>query len=176
MGRGPSPKESVGSVSAGGTGSAPCRPGARMGQQFSWEEAEENGAVGAADAAQLQEWYKKFLEECPSGTLFMHEFKRFFKVPDNEEATQYVEAMFRAFDTNGVRCGPRAQGSSLTKGAPSVGAPYASPPARPRLFFPLHPLSPFLSHCSSKLFSLSNNSFFPSFLSISPPSSDLSSS
>ena len=75
-----------------------------MGQQFSWEEAEENGAVGAVDAAQLQEWYKKFLEECPSGTLFMHEFKRFFKVPDNEEATQYVEGMFRAFDTNGVRC------------------------------------------------------------------------
>ncbi|XP_061254164.1 guanylyl cyclase-activating protein 2 isoform X2 [Bos javanicus] len=72
-----------------------------MGQQFSWEEAEENRAVGAVDAAQLQEWYKKFLEECPSGTLFMHEFKRFFKVPDNEEATQYVEAMFRAFDTNG---------------------------------------------------------------------------
>ncbi|KAJ1068427.1 hypothetical protein K5549_005123 [Capra hircus] len=69
-----------------------------MGQQFSWEE---NGAVGAVDAAELQEWYKKFLDECPSGTLFMHEFKRFFKVPDNEEATQFVEGMFRAFDTNG---------------------------------------------------------------------------
>lgn len=83
-----------------------------MGQQFSWEEVEENGAVGAADAAQLQEWYKKFLEECPSGTLFMHEFKRFFKVPDNEEATQYVEAMFRAFDTNGVRC-PKGEDREL---------------------------------------------------------------
>ncbi|XP_055262411.1 guanylyl cyclase-activating protein 2 [Moschus berezovskii] len=69
-----------------------------MGQQFSWEEAEENGTV---DVAELQEWYKKFLEECPSGTLFMHEFKRFFKVTDNEEATQYIEGMFRAFDKNG---------------------------------------------------------------------------
>lgn len=71
-----------------------------MGQQFSWEEAE---AAGEVDVAELQEWYKKFVVECPSGTLFMHEFKRFFKVTGNEEATQYVEGMFRAFDKNGVR-------------------------------------------------------------------------
>lgn len=73
---------------------------ARMGQQFSWEEAE---AAGEMDVAELQEWYKKFVVECPSGSLFMHEFKRFFKVTGNEEATQYVEGMFRAFDKNGVR-------------------------------------------------------------------------
>lgn len=71
-----------------------------MGQQFSWEQAE---AAGEMDVAELQEWYKKFVVECPSGTLFMHEFKRFFKVTGNEEATQYVEGMFRAFDKNGVR-------------------------------------------------------------------------
>ncbi|XP_015343214.1 guanylyl cyclase-activating protein 2 [Marmota marmota marmota] len=69
-----------------------------MGQQFSWEEVETSGEM---DVAELQEWYKKFVMECPSGTLFMHEFKRFFKVTDNEEATQYVEGMFRAFDKNG---------------------------------------------------------------------------
>ncbi|XP_007529799.1 guanylyl cyclase-activating protein 2 [Erinaceus europaeus] len=69
-----------------------------MGQQFSWEEAE---ATGEMDVAALQEWYKKFVVECPSGTLFMHEFKRFFKVTGNEEASQYVEGMFRAFDKNG---------------------------------------------------------------------------
>ncbi|XP_048203260.1 guanylyl cyclase-activating protein 2 [Perognathus longimembris pacificus] len=69
-----------------------------MGQQFSWEETE---AAGEMDVAELQEWYKKFVVECPSGTLFMHEFKRFFKVTGNEEATQYVEGMFRAFDKNG---------------------------------------------------------------------------
>lgn len=74
-----------------------------MGQQFSWEEAE---AAGEMDVAELQEWYKKFVVECPSGTLFMHEFKRFFKVTGNEEATQYVEGMFRAFDKNGVRSPP----------------------------------------------------------------------
>ncbi|VTJ53297.1 Hypothetical predicted protein [Marmota monax] len=69
-----------------------------MGQQFSWEEVETSGEM---DVAELQEWYKKFVMECPSGTLFIHEFKRFFKVTDNEEATQYVEGMFRAFDKNG---------------------------------------------------------------------------
>uniref|UniRef100_A0A8C0WY54 Guanylyl cyclase-activating protein 2 n=1 Tax=Castor canadensis TaxID=51338 RepID=A0A8C0WY54_CASCN len=69
-----------------------------MGQQFSWEEVE---AAGEMDVAELQEWYKKFVVGCPSGTLFMHEFKRFFKVTGNEEATQYVEGMFRAFDKNG---------------------------------------------------------------------------
>ncbi|KAL4676608.1 hypothetical protein H8959_010753 [Pygathrix nigripes] len=69
-----------------------------MGQEFSWEEAE---AAGEIDVAELQEWYKKFVMECPSGTLFMHEFKRFFKVTDDEEASQYVEGMFRAFDKNG---------------------------------------------------------------------------
>ncbi|XP_024622126.1 guanylyl cyclase-activating protein 2 [Neophocaena asiaeorientalis asiaeorientalis] len=69
-----------------------------MGQQFSGEEAQENGVL---DVAELQEWYRKFLEECPSGTLFLHEFKSFFKVAGNEEASQYVEGMFRAFDKNG---------------------------------------------------------------------------
>ncbi|KAF3831536.1 hypothetical protein GH733_000348 [Mirounga leonina] len=69
-----------------------------MGQQFSWEEAE---AAGEMDLAELQEWYKKFVVECPSGSLFLHEFKRFFKVTGNEEATQYVEGMFQAFDKNG---------------------------------------------------------------------------
>ncbi|XP_001501355.1 guanylyl cyclase-activating protein 2 [Equus asinus] len=69
-----------------------------MGQQFSWEEVE---AASEMDVAELQEWYKKFVVECPSGTLFMHEFKRFFKVAGDEEATQYVEGMFRAFDKNG---------------------------------------------------------------------------
>lgn len=71
-----------------------------MGQQFSWEEAE---AAGELDVAELQDWYKKFVVECPSGTLFMHEFKSFFKVEGNEEAMKYVEGMFRAFDRNEVR-------------------------------------------------------------------------
>lgn len=100
-GRGPSPKASISSSPGGGTepGSL-TSPQAKMGQQFSWEEAE---AAGEMDVAQLQEWYKKFVVECPSGSLFMHEFKCFFKVTGNEEATEFVEGMFRAFDKNGVR-------------------------------------------------------------------------
>ncbi|KAF2985015.1 hypothetical protein EK904_004399, partial [Melospiza melodia maxima] len=69
----------------------------KMGQQFTNAEGEQ----GEIDVAELQEWYKKFVVECPSGTLFMHEFKRFFGVQDNQEAAEYVENMFRAFDKNG---------------------------------------------------------------------------
>ncbi|NXY21433.1 GUC1B protein, partial [Atrichornis clamosus] len=68
-----------------------------MGQQFTNAEGEQT----EIDVAELQEWYKKFVVECPSGTLFMHEFKRFFGVQNNREATEYVENMFRAFDKNG---------------------------------------------------------------------------
>lgn len=125
-----------------------------MGQQFSWEEVKTEGEM---DVAELQEWYKKFVVECPRGTLFMHEFKRFFKVTGNEEATQYVEGMFRAFDKNGVRPSEGedwwpvhlAHFSSLSERIiPDGGA--ASPPVL-LLFCSLHcPLT-----FSLKLFSLS---------------------
>ncbi|XP_026530974.1 guanylyl cyclase-activating protein 2 [Notechis scutatus] len=68
-----------------------------MGQHFTNEEGEQV----EIDVAELQEWYKKFVMECPSGTLFKHEFKRFFGVHNNEEASEYVESMFKAFDKNG---------------------------------------------------------------------------
>ncbi|XP_043933056.1 guanylyl cyclase-activating protein 2 [Protopterus annectens] len=67
-----------------------------MGQHISEESTKVE-----IDVAELQEWYKKFVVECPSGTLFKHEFKRFFGVSDNQEAAEYVENMFRAFDKNG---------------------------------------------------------------------------
>ncbi|XP_028295869.1 guanylyl cyclase-activating protein 2-like [Gouania willdenowi] len=54
----------------------------------------------AIDVKSLQEMYKKFVEECPSGRLFLHEFKRFFGVDPTGEASEYAENMFRAFDTN----------------------------------------------------------------------------
>ncbi|XP_067863948.1 guanylyl cyclase-activating protein 2 [Heptranchias perlo] len=66
-----------------------------MGQMAS---AESKGEIGVAE---LQNLYKKFVIECPSGTLFFHEFKHFFGVSDNEEAADYIENMFRAFDKNG---------------------------------------------------------------------------
>ncbi|NXT23879.1 GUC1B protein, partial [Syrrhaptes paradoxus] len=68
-----------------------------MGQQITNTEEEQP----EIDVAELQEWYKKFVVECPSGTLFMHEFKQFFGVQGNHEASEYIENMFRAFDKNG---------------------------------------------------------------------------
>lgn len=69
-----------------------------MGQRLS-EDCDPDKEI---DVAELQEWYKKFVVECPSGTLFMHEFKGFFGVTENKEAADYIENMFRAFDKNGV--------------------------------------------------------------------------
>ncbi|XP_038577983.1 guanylyl cyclase-activating protein 2 [Micropterus salmoides] len=68
-----------------------------MGQRLS-EDSDPDKEI---DVAELQEWYKKFVVECPSGTLFMHEFKSFFGVTENKEAADYIENMFRAFDKNG---------------------------------------------------------------------------
>ncbi|XP_072321189.1 guanylyl cyclase-activating protein 2-like [Eucyclogobius newberryi] len=53
------------------------------------------------DVAAIQDMYKKFLTECPSGVLFLHEFKKFFGVEPTGEASEYAENMFRAFDKNG---------------------------------------------------------------------------
>ncbi|MFT7806826.1 guanylyl cyclase-activating protein 2-like [Arapaima gigas] len=53
------------------------------------------------DIADLQEMYKKFVIECPSGVLFLHEFKKFFGIDPTGEASDYAESMFRAFDKNG---------------------------------------------------------------------------
>ncbi|XP_043572559.1 guanylyl cyclase-activating protein 2 [Chiloscyllium punctatum] len=64
-------------------------------------QAVSDANKGEIGVAELQDLYKKFVTECPSGTLFFHEFKRFFGVLDNEEAAEYIENMFRAFDKNG---------------------------------------------------------------------------
>ncbi|XP_056383667.1 guanylyl cyclase-activating protein 2-like [Hyla sarda] len=53
------------------------------------------------DIADLQQMYKKFVTECPSGALHLHEFKRLFGVSANNEASQYVDCMFASFDRNG---------------------------------------------------------------------------
>lgn len=68
-----------------------------MGQTQQTENIEE------IDVKAIQDMYKKFVMECPSGRLFLHEFKRFFGVHPTGEASEYAENMFRAFDRNGVR-------------------------------------------------------------------------
>ncbi|KAM8762199.1 guanylyl cyclase-activating protein 2-like [Acanthopagrus schlegelii] len=62
------------------------------------QQTENNPEI---DVKVLQDMYKKFVMECPSGLLFLHEFKRFFGVEPTGEASDYAENMFRAFDTNG---------------------------------------------------------------------------
>ncbi|CAJ1049604.1 guanylyl cyclase-activating protein 2-like [Xyrichtys novacula] len=66
-----------------------------MGQTQQTENSEE------IDVKMIQDMYKKFVMECPSGRLFLHEFKRFFGVDPTGEASEYAENMFRAFDKNG---------------------------------------------------------------------------
>ncbi|KAM3877183.1 guanylyl cyclase-activating protein 2-like [Diretmus argenteus] len=50
----------------------------------------------------IQELYRKFASECPSGNLHFHEFKKIFGVNScsTEEETAYMETVFRSFDTN----------------------------------------------------------------------------
>ncbi|XP_074522594.1 guanylyl cyclase-activating protein 2-like [Halichoeres trimaculatus] len=50
----------------------------------------------------IQELYRKFASECPSGNLHLHEFKRIFGINSNssEEESAYMENVFRSFDTN----------------------------------------------------------------------------
>lgn len=61
--------------------------------------------VDDLQAVEMHLWYKKFMTECPSGQLTLHEFKQFFGLRGlDPEATAYIEQMFRTFDMNKVRC------------------------------------------------------------------------
>ncbi|XP_034536482.1 guanylyl cyclase-activating protein 2-like [Notolabrus celidotus] len=50
----------------------------------------------------IQELYRKFASECPSGNLHLHEFKKIFGVnsSSSEEEAAYMDNVFRSFDTN----------------------------------------------------------------------------
>lgn len=52
----------------------------------------------------IQELYRKFASECPSGNLQLHEFKKIFGINSSstEEEVAYMENVFRSFDTNRV--------------------------------------------------------------------------
>lgn len=68
-----------------------------MGQGESAEHEE-------VDLVLIQDLSLKFMKECPSGALHLHEFKRIFGVQStSEEETIYIETIFHSFDTNRVR-------------------------------------------------------------------------
>lgn len=62
-------------------------------------QSEEDGEVGIS---QIQELYKKFADECPSGKLHLHEFKRIFGITSDSTAEEsaYMDNLFRSFDSN----------------------------------------------------------------------------
>ncbi|XP_007894003.1 guanylyl cyclase-activating protein 1 [Callorhinchus milii] len=64
------------------------------------------GASGSCSAddlntTEIHYWYNKFMKECPSGQLCLHEFKAILGLQGmNEEATSYVNQLFITFDMN----------------------------------------------------------------------------
>ncbi|KAM4743842.1 guanylyl cyclase-activating protein 2-like [Anableps anableps] len=50
----------------------------------------------------IQELYRKFTNECPSGNLHLHEFKKIFGVSSKstEEELAFIELVFNSFDIN----------------------------------------------------------------------------
>lgn len=63
-----------------------------------------SSTVDDLQAVEIHHWYKKFMIECPSGQLTLHEFKQFFGLRGlSGDANSYIEQMFRTFDMNKVR-------------------------------------------------------------------------
>lgn len=57
------------------------------------------------NALEIHHWYRKFMKECPSGQLSLHEFKGLLDLHGmNPEATKYIEQVFSTFDMNKVCC------------------------------------------------------------------------
>lgn len=69
-----------------------------MGQSQQIQSQEEELELNS-----IQDLYKSFIMECPSGSLYLHEFKRMFGVQNGTPESQYMDNIFRAFDMNHVR-------------------------------------------------------------------------
>uniref|UniRef100_A0A673LJL3 Guanylyl cyclase inhibitory protein-like n=1 Tax=Sinocyclocheilus rhinocerous TaxID=307959 RepID=A0A673LJL3_9TELE len=57
---------------------------------------------GGTYVTELYEWFRKFLNECPSGLITLHEFRRHFcNGTAGKESAEYAEQIFRTLDNNG---------------------------------------------------------------------------
>lgn len=50
----------------------------------------------------IQALYRSFITQCPSGSLYLHEFKKMFGVQHGTPESHYMDSIFRAFDMNHV--------------------------------------------------------------------------
>nr|XP_040058464.1 guanylyl cyclase-activating protein 2-like [Gasterosteus aculeatus aculeatus] len=48
----------------------------------------------------IQALYRSFITQCPSGSLYLHEFKKMFGVQHGTPESHYMDSIFRAFDMN----------------------------------------------------------------------------
>ncbi|XP_041652425.1 guanylyl cyclase inhibitory protein [Cheilinus undulatus] len=57
---------------------------------------------GESYVTELYEWFRKFIVECPSGLITLHEFQRHFcNGTVGNESAEYAEQLFRTLDSNG---------------------------------------------------------------------------
>ncbi|XP_030650085.1 guanylyl cyclase-activating protein 2-like [Chanos chanos] len=65
-------------------------------------QSESQDADDELELSEIQDLYKTFIMECPSGSLHLHEFKKIFgvKTGASPEST-YMDNLFRSFDMNG---------------------------------------------------------------------------
>ncbi|KAM4797244.1 guanylyl cyclase-activating protein 3 [Rhinophrynus dorsalis] len=60
-----------------------------------------NSTADDINAMEIHHWYRKFMKECPSGQLSLHEFKGLLGLQGmNLEANQYIDQVFSTFDMN----------------------------------------------------------------------------
>lgn len=63
-------------------------------------QSDEDEEVELSD---IQPLYTRFMKECPSGALHLHEFRKIFGIQStSEDEALYMETLFKSFDTNRV--------------------------------------------------------------------------
>ncbi|KAJ8245722.1 hypothetical protein GJAV_G00273790 [Gymnothorax javanicus] len=56
---------------------------------------------GGTYVMELYEWFRKFINECPSGLITLHEFRRHFcEGTVGTDSAEYAEQIFRTLDNN----------------------------------------------------------------------------